>query len=259
MGAAETFRLLALGYVLCGTALVSAGAGALNMFLERRSDALMERTRLRPIPAGRLGENRVLAFGLLLAGAGMIVLFALVNPITGALSAASSVLYLLLYTPLKRRSWLSTPIGAVCGALPVVMGWTAATGGLAAGAVALFAVMYFWQHPHFYAIGWMYRDEYFHAGFKILPALDGTGIRTGIQTVGFTLALTAASLATAFLLPTGRVYPAGALVLGLLFLALGVWFARRRDRRSARVLFLFSLFYLPALFSLMVASKSWVG
>jgi protoheme IX farnesyltransferase len=161
-----------LANVLAGTALSCAGAGALNMAMERRADGAMHRTRNRPVPAGRLATGTAVSFGGILATAGVALLAVKVNMLTAGLSLATLVLYLLVYTPLKSRTSLCTVIGAIPGALPPVMGWTAATGSLAPGAWALFGVLFFWQLPHFLAIAWMYREDYARAGYPMLPVVD---------------------------------------------------------------------------------------
>jgi len=255
LGSPAPLPLSLLFNTLLGTALVAGGASALNMYIERDLDARMHRTARRPLPTGRLQPEEALAFALAIAIVGMAYLYLTVNPLTCLLSAATLLSYLSLYTPLKTRTWLCTMIGAVPGALPVIMGWAAATGGLAAGGWALFAVMFLWQMPHFYAIGWMYREDYARGGFPMLPVLDSSGTRTSRHTVVFTLALTAASTLPYFSGIAGRPYTLGALVLGLVFLYFSIMFATRRERTSARRLFFYSIAYLPLILALLMFDK----
>ncbi|MBI4565663.1 MAG: protoheme IX farnesyltransferase [Planctomycetes bacterium] len=251
-GALDVVRLFD---ALLGTALSCAGAGALNMVMERRADGLMTRTRHRPIPSGRMSAGTGLAFGGILSSAGLIVLAAKVNAWTAALSAVTIALYLFVYTPLKSRTSLCTVIGAIPGALPPVMGWTAATGSLGAGAWALFGVLFFWQLPHFLAIAWLYREDYERAGYPVLPVVDPDGGSTARQVVLQTLALVVISLAPVGLGLAGGLYLAGAVALGLAFLAFGLAFALVRTRATARRLFLASLAYLPGLFALLAMGR----
>ncbi len=255
VGSRTAVSFFLLGHTLLGTALVASGAGAFNQYLERHLDALMRRTMSRPLPAGRLQSGEALVFAMLISSAGMIYLFVLVNPLTSLLSALTFVGYLFLYTPLKTRTWLSTVIGAVPGALPTAMGWAAVNDRLSAGACVLFAIVFFWQLPHFYAIGWMYREDYARAGFPMLPTIDLSGARTGRQVNLYIVALVVATALPSFMRLTGYAYLSGALVLGLLFLAYGAVFARARDRNSARRLFLASVCYLPILLALMALDK----
>ncbi len=255
VGSRTAISLIQLFHTLLGTALVASGAGAFNQYLERNLDALMHRTWRRPLPAGRLQSGEALIFAVLVSGAGMIYLLAFVNPLTSILSVLTFLGYLFLYTPLKKRTWLSTVIGAVPGALPTVMGWAAVNDGLSAGAWVLFAIVFFWQLPHFYAIGWMYREDYARAGFPMLPAIDLSGIRTGRQVNLYIAALIVATVLPSLMALTGYAYLFGAIGLGLCFLAYGAIFARLRDRHSARRLFFVSVYYLPILLALMVLDK----
>jgi heme o synthase len=242
--------------LLAGTALSCAGAGALNMAMEVRADGAMNRTRLRPIPAGRVPMGTAVSFGGILATAGVALLAVKVNGLTAVLSAATIVLYLFVYTPLKSRTSLCTVIGAIPGALPPVMGWAAAKGSLDAGAWALFGVLFFWQLPHFLAIAWMYREDYARAGYPMLPVTDPEGGSTARQVVLQTLALMVISLAPVGLNLAGGAYLAGASVLGVAFLAFGLAFAQVRSRERARRLFLASLAYLPGLLGLLAVTAA---
>lgn len=255
LGTSGTVPLLPLCHALLGTALVASGASAFNMYLERNLDALMRRTTDRPLPSGRVQSGEALIFAVIVSSAGMIYLFVFVNHLTSLLSALTFLSYLFLYTPLKTRTWLSTVIGAVPGALPVTMGWAAATSGLSIGAWVLFGILFLWQLPHFYAIGWMYREDYARAGFPMLPVIDLTGFRTARQVNLYLLALLALTALPARIGLVGPLYLAGAIILGILFFIYGAIFSRKRDRRSAHNLFLASILYLPVLLTLLIVDK----
>jgi protoheme IX farnesyltransferase len=242
-------------HTLLGTALVASGASALNQLLERDYDARMRRTQNRPLPSGRLQPQTVLIIGTAAAVLGLAYLAICVNTITCLVGAASFVSYLFIYTPLKRVTWLNTAIGAIPGALPPLMGWTAARGALSGEGWALFAILAFWQLPHFLAIAWLYREEYAKAGFKMLPLIDPTGARTGRQAVSHTLGLLPISLCPFLFRLTGTIYLFGALVLGLIFLWYAIRFSRELSRSRARELFFVSILYLPLLLALMVFDK----
>src|SRR5882757_6369304 len=240
---------------LAATALVAAGASALNQLLEREYDAKMRRTQSRPLPSGRLQPATVAIFGGVCSVAGLIYLALAVNLSTAVIGAATLVSYLFVYTPLKRVTWLNTAIGAIPGALPPLMGWTAARGELSSEGWALFAILFFWQLPHFFAIAWIYKDEYAKAGFKMLPGIDPDGQRTAQQAVSNTLALLAVSLFPFVFKMAGTLYLAGALVLGAGFLWGAIQFSRQLTLARARQLFFASIIYLPLLLALMVWDK----
>ncbi len=240
---------------LAATALVAAGAAALNQLLERAYDAKMRRTQNRPLPAGRLQPTTVMLFGGVCAVTGLVYLALAVNLLTCVIAAVTLTSYLFIYTPLKRVTWLNTAIGAVPGALPPLMGWTAARGELSGEGWALFAIVAFWQIPHFMAIAWMYRDEYARAGFKMLPVIDPDGHRTGRQAVSHTLALLFVSLCPFAFKVAGPTYLAGALILGAVFLWCAIQFSRQLTLARARQLFLASILYLPLLLAVMVLDK----
>jgi len=240
---------------LAATALVAAGASALNQWLERDYDAKMRRTQTRPLPSGRLQPATVAIFGGVCSVAGLIYLALAVNLLTSVIGAVTLVSYLFIYTPLKRVTWLNTAIGAVPGALPPLMGWTAARGELSSEGWALFAILFFWQLPHFFAIAWIYKDEYAKAGFKMLPGIDPDGQRTAQQAVSNTLALLAVSLFPFVFKMAGTLYLAGALVLGAGFLWGAIQFSRQLTLARARQLFFASIIYLPLLLALMVWDK----
>jgi protoheme IX farnesyltransferase len=254
-GTSGPIPLRLLLHALLGTALLSGGAGAFNMYTEQGTDALMSRTALRPLAAGRLPSGQALMFAFLISIGGLVYMYIFVNHLTSLLAAIIFACYLFLYTPLKAKTWLCTLVGAVPGALPIVMGWTATRGSLAAGAWVLFAIVFFWQMPHFYAIGWMYRDDYARAGLPVLSVIDLSGQRTGRQAVAFISILILISLLPSMIGLAGPAYPVGAILLGSAFLGYGVHFARLRNRRTARRLFLVSAVYLPALLFLLVFDK----
>jgi heme o synthase len=242
---------LSLVHVLLGTALLFAGASGLNQLLERHRDALMPRTANRPLPARRLQPMEVLALGSLLSAGGLVYL-AIGQPLAAGLGAFALFSYLLVYTPLKERTPLSTLIGAIPGAVPPLIGWAAARGSLDRGALALFLIVFLWQVPHFLAIAWIYRDQYARAGFCVLPVLDPDGVQTGKQMIRYTLVLLLASLMPGVLGLGGWLSGLGALVLGVAFLSRAVLFARSPTTHRARQVFRMSLLYLPAVLLLLV-------
>jgi protoheme IX farnesyltransferase len=255
LGSRGPVDFVLMGQVLLGTALLAGGGAALNELLEREYDAKMRRTQDRPLPSGRLKPQTVLAVGCMSAIVGLGYLAQAVNLATSVVGAASLVCYLFVYTPLKRVTWLNTLVGAVPGALPPVIGWTAARGELSSDGLALFAIQACWQVPHFMAIAWIYRDEYARAGFKMLPVIDPQGRHTARLAVVCTLVLLPVSACPFLFHLTGFIYLSGALVLGLAF----VWFAFQftRDRTIARAwhLFYVSLLYLPLLLAVTVLDK----
>jgi protoheme IX farnesyltransferase len=262
MGGRGPMNFALMFHALAGTALVAAGASALNQLLEREYDAKMRRTQNRPLPAGHLEPVTVMIFGGVCATAGLLYLALAVNLLTSVIGAVTLVSYLFIYTPLKRVTWLNTIVGAVPGALPPVMGWTAARGELTGEGCALFAILAFWQMPHFMAIAWIYRDEYAKAGFKMLPVVDPDGCRTGQQAVSHALALLFVSLCPFVLKMAGVFYLAGALVLGAGYLWFAFQFLRQLRLHEAeftlvraRQLFLASIIYLPLLLAVMVWDK----
>jgi heme o synthase len=238
-----------------GTALVAGGASAFNQVIERVPDSLMRRTRLRPVPDGRLQPFESLVFATALAIAGLILLGTTVNVLSAMVALVTLGTYALVYTPLKRRSSFATVIGAIPGALPPVIGWAAARGSLSQGAWVLFAIVFLWQLPHFLAIAWIYRDDYARAGFLMLPVIEPDGRSTARQAVFYCAALLPVSLAPTLLGLTNTFYFVGALVLGLLFLVLTLKFARTRASGDARRLFFASIIYLPLLWILMIVGR----
>jgi len=242
-------------HTLLGTALVASGASALNQLIEKEHDAKMRRTQDRPLPSGRMQPQTVLIVGVACSVLGLVYLGLAVNLTTCILGAVTLVSYLFIYTPLKRVTWLNTAIGAVPGALPPLMGWTAARGHLSAEGWALFAILAFWQLPHFLAIAWIYKDDYAKAGFKMLPVIDPQGTRTGRQAVSHTLGLLPISLCPFIFKLAGPIYLAGALVLGITFLWYAIQFSRELTVPRARKLFYASILYLPLLLAVMVLDK----
>jgi protoheme IX farnesyltransferase len=242
-------------HTLLGTALVASGASALNQLIEKEHDAKMRRTQDRPLPSGRMQPQTVLIVGVACSVLGLVYLGLAVNLTTCILGAVTLVSYLFIYTPLKRVTWLNTAIGAVPGALPPLMGWTAARGHLSAEGWALFAILAFWQLPHFLAIAWIYKDDYSKAGFKMLPVIDPQGTRTGRQAVSHTLGLLPISLCPFIFKLAGPIYLAGALVLGIIFLWYAIQFSRELTVPRARKLFYASILYLPLLLAVMVLDK----
>jgi len=234
-------------HLIGGTLLSSAGAASFNMLMERKLDAKMDRTKARPLAAGRMAPVEAAVFGSVLCVAGLAWLALWVNPLTAALSAATMVSYLALYTPLKTKSSVCTLVGAIPGALPPVMGWAAARGSVDMGAGVLFMILFFWQLPHFLALAWMYREDYARGGFPMLSVEEPTGASSGRQVVLQTLALLVVSLLPYGFQMAGDGYLVAALVLGTAFLGFGVAFAVERSRDRASRLFLASITYLPLL------------
>ncbi len=246
---------LRLAHTLIATSLLAAGAATLNQVVERDTDALMRRTASRPLPAGRLDPDTGLLWGVLLVVGGLVYLSTSVNLLTALLGASTVALYVFAYTPLKRVSSLATLVGAVPGAVPPVMGWTAVRDQVEPGAWALFAILFLWQLPHFLSIAWLYRDDYARGGFPMLPVNDPGGRRTALQTMLYGGALVPVSLLPVPLGLVGGGYLAGALLLGLAFFAACVGFARQRSESAARRLLLTSVAYLPALLAVMLVDR----
>jgi protoheme IX farnesyltransferase len=249
--------LTVIVHAVIGTALVASGASCLNQWVERDSDARMRRTEHRPLPAGRLAPAEALFLGVTLGAGGLVYVLASIRPpLTAGLAGLALVSYVGLYTPLKRVTTLNTLVGAVPGALPPVIGWTAVTGRLDAGALALFLIVFVWQVPHFLAIAWMYRDDYVRAGFRMLPVGDTRGDLTGREMVRYCLALIPVSLLPTALGLAGPLYASTALVLGGLFLRSCVGFVRRPALPQARQVLRSSLIYLPGLLLFLVLNRS---
>ena len=238
---------------VAGTALVAAGAAVLNQVAERDTDALMRRTRGRALPDGRVlpADARLFGIGVSLAGLALLAS----HLIAAGLALATIIIYLAIYTPLKRRTSLSTLVGAVPGALPPLIGWTASHGSITLGGAALFAIVFLWQIPHFMAIAWMYRDDYAKAGFPMLPVIDPAGRRAARQAVIYAAALVPVSALPTLAGTSGSVYLIIAIGLGIGLLGLACGFAASRTDRSARWLFFGSITYLPILWMAMIANR----
>ena len=246
---------LVLLHAVSGTGLLAAGTFTLNQWHERDADAKMRRTRLRPLPAGRIRPERAFWFGVALAALGFVQLWLGANLLAGLLGLFTLLSYLLAYTPLKQRSRHSTTVGAVPGAMPPLIGYAAASGTLTAEAWVLFAILFLWQFPHFYSIAWMYRDDYARAGIRMLPVVEPDGESTARRIVLASLILIPVSLLPGLMSMTGRVYLWGALTLGAGFLHYGLRVARELTIPRARGVLLASVFYLPILYCLMLVDR----
>ncbi len=255
LGARGPFDFALLVHCLVGTTLTAAGTSALNHYVERASDAMMRRTAQRPLPLGLLAPRHAFLFGLVLVVGGGLYLAFLVNALSCILAWATTVSYLAVYTPLKKRTTLATLVGAFPGAVPPLIGWAAASGSLSRGAWILYGILFLWQFPHFLAIAWMYREDYARAGIRMLPVVDRSGASTYWQILGCSGALLPASLLPGVVGMAGLRYFFGALVLGLLFVQVAIWAARQKTNVRAKWLMRASVIYLPALFGLMMFDK----
>jgi protoheme IX farnesyltransferase len=256
LGSSEGVAWLRLAWTLFGTGLVCAGASTLNHYLERDADKKMLRTRNRPIPSGAVAPVSALNFGIILVLSGVFLLVWKVNLLTAFLSLLTAFLYVLVYTPIKKISWLNTSIGAIPGAIPPVGGWAAATGELSWEAWILFAILFAWQHPHFYAIAWIFREDYKRGGFKMLPVIEPDGRRMFRHINVFSLVLIPISILPVLAGMSGRVYLLGATVLGFLLLGASLSFAGSKTTVDARKLLKASVLYLPLLLLLIVVDGS---
>lgn len=242
-------------HTFIGTLFIGAGAGALNQYIERKYDAMMKRTENRPLPSGRMLPAEVLLFGIILSMWGVTHLFLFTNPLTSFLGATTSISYLFLYTPLKRITSLSTVVGAIPGALPPVMGWTAVRSEITIEACVLFAILFLWQMPHFLSLSWMYRKDYARAGYPMLAVLDDDGSTIGRQIMLYCSALIPATIASTLVGLTGMIFLLGGVLLGVAFLVCGIFLLKARTIFWARRVFFASLVYLPALLTLMSIDK----
>ena len=256
LGAERPISLLALLHAVLGTAMAAAGAAALNQWWERPHDALMNRTRERPIPAGRMLPRNAFLMGVALSMAGVVYLALLCNGLSALLAAATITIYILAYTPLKRVSDVNTLVGAVPGALPPMIGWAAATGNVAAPSWSLFAILFCWQMPHFFALAWMYREDYARGGFRMLSRDDDTGVRSASQGVLFCMLLLFVTGLPMYLGVTRPIYLPIALILGGAFTFMALQFHRKKTVAAARALFFASIIYLPLLLLALVFTKS---
>jgi len=256
LGAESPINYAALFHVVFGTAAAAAGAAALNQWLERKLDALMRRTRTRPVPAGRMRPAEALTLGVALSVLGVSYLGATCNALSATLAALTIVIYIFGYTPLKRASTANTVVGAIPGAVPPMIGWVAARGAIEAGAWSLFAILLLWHLPHFFAIAWMHREDYSRAGFRMISSDDRSGERSASQSVFFCILLLVIAGLPAFLGVVTFAYLAIELVLGGLFVAVAMRFLKARTVRAARLLFITSIVYLPLLLAALVLTKS---
>jgi protoheme IX farnesyltransferase len=255
LGSPAGVNYVLFAHALIGIALLSSGIGTLNQFMERDLDLLMRRTADRPLPSGRLFPFEALWFGVGLTLMAEVYLALFVNVLTALLGLTVITGYLLVYTPLKTRTSLSTALGAFPGAMPPLMGWTAARGEIETAAWVLFAIVFLWQFPHFLSIAWMYREDYGRAGIRMLPVVEPDGRVTGQQIIAYSLMLVPVSLLPAVLGISGKVYLVAAALLSLLFLASSVRAALSKSNKDARQLLLASVLYLPLLFGVMVLNR----
>jgi heme o synthase len=248
----QLFRLL---HTLIGTGLMASGTAALNQWYEREADRRMRRTAARPLPAGRLSADHALWFGLALSAGGFVELWLGVNLLAGLIGAFTLGTYLFCYTPLKQRTWWSTTVGAIPGALPPAIGYAAAAGMLTREAWVLSAILFLWQFPHFYAIAWMYKDDYARAGIRMLPVVEPDCRSTARQILVYGMALIPVSLTPALMGMSGEIYGLGALALGLWFLYSGIRVALERSSTRARRVLMTSVIYLPLIYGLMLLDR----
>lgn len=255
----ESFAWERFALLLLGVTLASGGAGALNHWVEREADAGMRRTRGRPLPSGRLAPPAALGSGIGLAAVGTGVLGLLINPLTGGLTLLTVLIYVLVYTPLKRRTHWNTLVGTVPGALPALCGWTGATGSLGWGGVAMFSILVAWQMAHFLPLAWMYREDYRQGGFVMLPAVDPSGRSTARQTLLSTVLLAALSLWPVALSLAGWIYFLGAAALAIWFMTAAAEFRWSRGKPDARRVLKASIAYVPALIGVLVMDRVLLG
>ena len=240
---------------LFGSCMISSGAGALNHFAESESDKVMYRTSLRPIPAGIISSKNAMIFGVALILIGRALLYSFINPLTCVLALITALMYLFVYTPLKKLTWLNTSIGAIPGSLPPIGGWVASTGSLDPEAWILFAILFLWQHPHFYAIALMFKDDYKKAGLKMLPVEEPDGARTNRQIIWHALLLIPVSVMPVYIKLLGMIYFWAALFLGVGYLLSGFMLAKQYSVNNARLVLKVSVFYLPILFLTIMVDK----
>src|SRR6266542_395004 len=256
LGSESPIDYMALFHVVFGTAAAAAGAAALNQWWERSADALMRRTKMRPIPAGRMRPLQALLLGVVLSIFGIGYLAIVCNLLSATLTAITIGIYILAYTPMKRASTANTAVGAIPGAIPPMIGWAAARGNIGAGAWSLFAIVFLWQLPHFFAIAWMCREDYSRAGFRMISSDDRSGERSASQSVFFCILLLVIAGLPTFLGIANFVYLAIELLLGGLFTAVAMRFLRMRTPSAARSLFIASIVYLPLLLATLALTKS---
>ena len=242
-------------FTILGSCLISSGSGALNHFAEADSDKIMRRTNLRPIPAGLISAENAMLFGIALILSGSAILYWIINPLTCLLALITSLMYLFIYTPLKKLTWLNTSVGAIPGSIPPIGGWVAATGRLDPEAWILFAILFFWQHPHFYAIALMFKDDYKKAGLKMLPVMEPDGSRTNRQIIWHSFLLIPVSVMPVYIGILGMIYFWSAIILGVGYLITGFILAKQYSVDNARFVLRVSVFYLPILFLTIMIDK----
>lgn len=255
LGSRGPLNWVLMMHTLLGTTLVGAGTAALNQYIERDMDALMRRTASRPLPLGQLQPAEVLRFGIALIVVGVMWLALAVNGLASLLALATTVFYLGLYTPLKTRTTLATAVGAFPGAIPPLIGWAAARGSVSLGGWILFAILFFWQFPHFMAIAWMYREDYARAGIRMLPVVDRSGDATFRLIISTSAVLVPVSLLPSVIGMAGIRYFFGALVLGMILLQVSFWADRSRTNTRAKWLMHATVAYIPLLLGLMIFDK----
>ena len=242
-------------FTILGSCLISSGSGALNHFAEADSDKIMRRTNLRPIPAGLISAENAMLFGIALILSGSAILYWIINPLTCLLALITSLMYLFIYTPLKKLTWLNTSVGAIPGSIPPIGGWVAATGRLDPEAWILFTILFFWQHPHFYAIALMFKDDYKKAGLKMLPVMEPDGSRTNRQIIWHSFLLIPVSVMPVYIGILGMIYFWSAIILGVGYLISGFILAKQYSVDNARFVLRVSVFYLPILFLTIMIDK----
>jgi protoheme IX farnesyltransferase len=253
LGAQGNIDYLLLSYLVIGTLLSSTGSSVMNNVYESESDKLMNRTKNRVLPTKKISINFAKFLGISFIFSGLLILYLRVNLLTCILSLLTIFSYLFLYTPLKRKSWLNTSVGAIPGAIPPLGGWTAATNSLDWGGIAVFLILFFWQHPHFYSIAYMYREDYKNAGLKMLPVIDNGVKRTVLHIFLHALILIPISTLPFFLGFSGRVYFVGAYILSNIYMLLCLPFILEQNEDNARLIFRTSIYYFPLLLFLIVA------
>ena len=255
MGGKGIVNYIHFFYTILGSCLISSGSGALNHFAEADSDKIMRRTNLRPIPAGLISAENAMLFGIALILSGSAILYWIINPLTCLLALITSLMYLFIYTPLKKLTWLNTSVGAIPGSIPPIGGWVAATGRLDPEAWILFAILFFWQHPHFYAIALMFKDDYKKAGLKMLPVTEPDGSRTNRQIIWHSFLLIPVSVMPVYIGILGMIYFWSAIILGVGYLISGFILAKQYSVDNARFVLRVSVFYLPILFLTIMIDK----
>ena len=254
--ASDSLRVTVLVHSVVGIGLLAAGASVLNQFVERELDGRMRRTARRPLPAGELTAGRALVLGVAVSSAGMLYVFLLLNALTALLGLLTLISYLFIYTPLKTKTSLCTFVGAFPGAAPVLMGWSATTNNLTLEAAALYAILFLWQFPHFYAIGWLYRDDYARAGMLMLPAREANDGKTTFRLILIsTQLLIIASLLLTFIAQMGTLYFASAIILGICFYYFAYQACLSASKLGAKRLLHASVIYLPLLYLFMILDK----